>query len=58
MAAHATTNASTRSGAFYSVRAEGYKRGSWSNELLVGYSPDGRDISRGHCQNPLPGHGW
>jgi hypothetical protein len=22
----------------------------------VGYSPDGKDVSRGHCQDPLPGN--
>jgi hypothetical protein len=26
------------------------------NESLVGYSPGGKDVSRGHCKDPLPGN--
>jgi hypothetical protein len=29
---------------------------SGSDESVVGYSPDGKDVSRGHCQDPLPGN--
>jgi hypothetical protein len=27
---------------------------SWSNASVVGYSPAGKDVSKGRCKDPLP----
>jgi hypothetical protein len=29
---------------------------SWSNESVVEYSPAGKDVSRGHCEDLLQGN--
>jgi hypothetical protein len=33
-----------------------YKQDNWSNESVVGYLSAGKDVSRGHCQDLLPGN--
>jgi lipid-binding SYLF domain-containing protein len=57
MAAHATMDTSVRSGVFYAVRVEGLYAGeSLELRCVVGYSPDGKDMSREHYQDSLPGN--
>jgi hypothetical protein len=33
-----------------------YKQDSWSNESVVAYSSAGKDLSRGHYHDPIPGN--
>jgi hypothetical protein len=55
--AQATVVTTMMTGIVYTVRVEELQVGQ-SSELscVVWYSPDGKDVSRGHCQNPLPGN--
>jgi hypothetical protein len=50
MATHATMDKTTSSGVFYMVHAKGLQAGqSLELSIVVGYSPDGKDICKGHC---------
>jgi hypothetical protein len=39
---------------FLLVHAKELPAGSLELSSVVGYVPDGKDVSRGHCEDPLP----
>jgi hypothetical protein len=57
MAAYTTMDKTTGSSVLYVVHAKDLQAGqSLELSTVLGYSPDGKDISKGHCYDPLPGN--